>query len=248
MAGEGFSAPFGEHTGPTAWMPPVLPGLLAGLLWMCDKDKDAVMAVVIFLQVSVLIGTGVLVLALTQQTCRRAGPWLAALLFLGTLLCHFRLCFQFTHDCWLILLAMDLLIAGLCWLRPLHRWWTAAGWGLFGGLCALINPMVALAWGVFSVVIGVRSQAWSRLAITVAAAGLALAPWTARNYRVFGRFIPTKSNVNYELYQSQVLQKDGLIREGTFATHPYASAGQERHAYKEIGESTFCATSGHSCR
>src|SRR3954471_8478447 len=73
MAGEGVSAPFGERTGPTAWMPPILPGLLAGLIWLCDNDKDAVTAVVIFLQVSVLIGTGVLVLALTQQTCRRAG-------------------------------------------------------------------------------------------------------------------------------------------------------------------------------
>src|SRR5438094_236606 len=82
--------------------------------------------------------------------------FLAVALFLGTLLCAFRLCFQFAHDCWRILLAADLLIAGLCWLRPLHRWWTAVGWGLFGGLCALINPMVALAWGVFSVIVGIR--------------------------------------------------------------------------------------------
>src|SRR5579884_3227308 len=54
-AGEGFANPFGEKTGPTAWMPPVLPTVLAGLLWACDGDKDAVMAVVVFLQVYVLV-------------------------------------------------------------------------------------------------------------------------------------------------------------------------------------------------
>src|SRR5262245_20245919 len=60
--GEGFSNPFQAKTGPTAWMPPVLPTILAGLLWITDNDRDAVMAIVVFLQVNVLIATGVLVL------------------------------------------------------------------------------------------------------------------------------------------------------------------------------------------
>src|SRR5262249_16771311 len=56
-AGEGFASPFNnEKTGPTAWMPPLLPTLLAALLWICDGDVDAVMAIVIFLQVYTLAG------------------------------------------------------------------------------------------------------------------------------------------------------------------------------------------------
>src|SRR2546423_266859 len=35
VAGKGYANPFREATGPTAWMPPVLPTLLAGLLWAC---------------------------------------------------------------------------------------------------------------------------------------------------------------------------------------------------------------------
>src|SRR3954469_26052683 len=31
--GRGFSDPFGEATGPTAWMPPLYPALLACILW-----------------------------------------------------------------------------------------------------------------------------------------------------------------------------------------------------------------------
>src|SRR5690606_18841975 len=110
VAGEGFSNPFRESTGPTAWMPPVLPAILAALLWVCDGDRDAVMSVVIFLQVYTFILTGVLAMALARRTCRQVGPWVVLAVFVGGLLCHFHMCFQFTHDSWLVLLALDLVI------------------------------------------------------------------------------------------------------------------------------------------
>jgi hypothetical protein len=239
VAGEGFANPFGEPTGPTAWMPPVLPAVLAGLLWLCDGNKDAVMAIVVFLQVYVLVGTGLLVLVLVRQTTERLGAAVAAAIFFVGLLSYFHLCFQFTHDCWLILLAMDVLIAGFCWWQPLQRWPRAAGWGLVGGLCALINPVVAFTWGMFSLLIAWRQRAWSRLALASVVAGLTLAPWIVRNYLLFGRLIPVKSNLAYELFQSQCLQPDGLLRSTTFGGHPYASAGRERQEYKGLGEIAF---------
>ncbi len=236
--GQGFSSPFGENTGPTAWMPPVLPAIEAGALWACDGDKDAVMAVMIFFQVSVLIGTGLLVWALAGQASRLAGAIAAAVYFL-CLIDHFRMCFQITHDSWLVLLALDVLVAGLCWGRPWRRRWTAAAWGLFGGFCALVNPMVALAWGLFALVDGVRQRAWTALAVAFLLAGLTLVPWAVRNYVVFGRWVPVKSNLAYELYQSQCLQKDGLIQNRTFASHPYGAAGRERLEYNALGEMAF---------
>src|SRR5712691_4161088 len=66
-AGEGFANPFVERTGPTAWMPPILPYLLAGLLWACDGERDCVMAIVLVVQTCVLIGTGLLVLELARR-------------------------------------------------------------------------------------------------------------------------------------------------------------------------------------
>jgi hypothetical protein len=238
-AGEGFANPFGERTGPTAWMPPALPAVLTGLLWVCHGDRNAVAVVVVLVQVSVLIGTGLLVLALAARTTRREGPAVVAAVFFAGLLCHFHLCFQYTHDCWLVLLALDLLIAGLCWGRPLHRWRPAATWGLFGGLCALINPVVGFTWGTLSLLVALRDRAWPRLGLAVVVAGLVLAPWTVRNYLVFGRLIPVKSNLAYELYQSQCLQEDGLLQERTFRVHPYVSAGRERQEYKALGEVAF---------
>ncbi len=248
VRGQGFANPFGPATGPTAWMPPLLPTLLAALLWACDGDRDAVMAVVIFLQVVVLVGTGLLVLALARQTSRRLGAIVAAAVFFVALLSHFHQCFQFTHDSWLVLLAIDLVIAGLCMFEPLHGWKAAAGWGLVGGFCALVNPVVAFAWGMSSVAAAFPRRAWSRLALAVLIAGLTLTPWTVRNYLVFGRLIPVKSNAAYELYQSQCLQRDGLIHHTTFATHPNSSAGRERREYKALGEIAFLDRKGEQFR
>ncbi len=236
-AGKGFANPFGRETGPTAWQPPLLPALLAGLLWACDENKDAVMAVVIFLQVATLIGTGVLVLALARQTARRLGPPAVAAIYFVALLCDFKLCFQLTHDSWLVLLALDLLLAGLCWLRPLGGWRVAASWGLFGGFCALVSPVVGLVWGALSLHAGLRRRAWLPLAVAALAAALALAPWTVRNYLVFGRLVTVKSNLAFELYQSQCLQKDGLI--DTFRGHPYTATTPEGKEYSALGEMAY---------
>jgi hypothetical protein len=239
VGGQGFANPFGAPTGPTAWMPPLLPTLLAGLLWICDGDRDAVMTVVVFMQVVVLIGTGLLVLALARTTTQKLGAIGAAVVFYVALLSNFHNCFQFTHDCWLVLLSIDLVIAGLCWFGPLQNGKRAAAWGLVGGLCALVNPVVAFAWGMSTVVTAFLQRAWSRLGIAVLIAGIALTPWTIRNYRVFGRLVPIKSNAAYEFYQSQCLQKDGLIRNSTFAHHPYGSGTRERQEYKQLGEMAF---------
>jgi hypothetical protein len=228
-------------------MPPILPSFLAGLLWLsCGSDAFVLWAVVVT-QVLVLAGTGLLVLALARRTTGKVGPAAAAAVFLAGLLCHFRLSFQWTHDCWLVLLALDLLIVACCWFRPLHAWRTAAAWGLFGGFCTLVNPVVGVAWGGFSLVAAHRDRAWPRLAAAALAAGLALAPWTAWNYAVFGRLIPVKSNLAYELYQSQCLQPDGLIRRSTFAQHPGGHTAEARE-YDALGESAYLARKAEQFR
>jgi hypothetical protein len=237
VAGEGFSSPFKEKTGPTAWMPPILPAILAGLLWACDNEIDAVMTVCLFLQGMVLIGTGFLVLALAWQTTGRLGILLAAAAFVVYLVSDFRMWFQTTHDTSLVLLALDVVVAGFAWCRPLQGWKSGILWGLAGGTCAMVSPIVALTWGVLTAVLMIRERAWFPFGIAVLCAAVTLAPWTIRNYLIFGRIIPVKSNAAYELWQSQCRQKDGLLRD--FNGHPYGSPGPERQLYKEIGEIAF---------
>src|SRR5262245_32025178 len=59
--GQGFADLYGRHTGPTTWMPPVLPTILAGLFWAFDGNRGPPMVLMILVQDLVLIGTGLLV-------------------------------------------------------------------------------------------------------------------------------------------------------------------------------------------
>jgi len=176
---------------------------------------------------------------LAAQTNPRSGPSITGAVFIANVLSGFFLCFQITHDSWLVLLALDLFIAIACWGLPLRRPLTAGGWGLFGGLSALINPVLALVWTCFSLVVGVRQRLWITLSVALVTGALVVMPWSVRNYLVFGRWIPVKSNLANELYQSQCLQSDGLVQVTTFSKHPYVSAGPERTEYKEMGEMAF---------
>jgi hypothetical protein len=53
-------------------------GLAAALLWLSDGSRSVVATVIVGLNVLVLIGTGLLVLALARRTTVRAGAGLAA--------------------------------------------------------------------------------------------------------------------------------------------------------------------------
>jgi hypothetical protein len=195
------------------------------------------MAAVIVLQALALIGTGLLVLSLAPDAAGRPGPWLVLGVFLVYVLADFRCWFQLTRDSWLVLLAVDLLVAGLCRRPAASGLAWPAGWGFFGGLAALINPIVGFAWGVLSLLAAPWQRSWSRLALAGLVAGVTVAPWTVRNYLVFGRCIPIKSNLAHELYQSQCLTSDGLIDRATFKLHPHGLA--KRKEYRDLGEVDF---------
>jgi hypothetical protein len=243
-AGDGFANPFPGRSGPTAWMAPVLPAIEAGLLWAFGDSRDAVMAGVVLLQVNTLILTGHLVVAVVRKTTGRLAGWLTVFVFLAAVCSDFHSWFQFTHDCWLVLLALDFMVMGLVWLRPRPTWAAAIGWGLIGGFGAMVSPIVGFVWGILTLISGFLGRSTGRLrfrlAVALLTAGLVVGPWTIRNYDVFGRLIPVKSNAAYELYQSQCLQPDGLIRAATFSTHPNNNAGgRERQEYQELGEMAF---------
>ena len=68
---------------------------------------------------------------------------------------------------------------------------------------------------------------------------LTVSPWVVRNYLVFGRLLPVKSNAAYELYQAQCLVPDGVLGGNVFASHPWGSNNEERWRYRQLGEIAF---------
>ncbi|MBN9518095.1 hypothetical protein J0H58_06195 [bacterium] len=239
-AGRGFADPFKEESGPTAWMPPVLPFFQAAVLWASDDDFIVLKYVVITLQMLTLVFTGWLVLAGAARVARTRGAvWVAAAAYVALLAHDFRHAFQTTHDTWLIMLALDVLALGFALLpeRP-AGWRAAAGWGAVGGGVALCGPVLGLVWAVLTALRWPGE--WRRWAVAVTAAGGIMLPWAVRNAVVFGRLVPVKSNAFYELYQAQCLTSDGLVgADAGFPTHPWRTPGAERDRYIEVGEMAF---------
>jgi hypothetical protein len=239
VAGQGYTNAIGEPSGPTAWSAPGYPIIQAGLFWAGDGDRRVVVTGIVILQMAVLCGTGFLVLAVVRRTTTRIATVLAGALFFLAICFHFSQWFQVAQDCWLMLLMFSLLIAGICWLWPMNHWPRAAAWGACGGLSALVNPSIGFAWGVVTLAGGLRGPHRRYGVVALVVAGLVVAPWTIRNYLVFGRLIPIKSNAAYEMYQSQCLQPGGLLQGGVFQAHPSHPQSAERQEYKRLGEATY---------
>ena len=237
-AGRGFADPFRSETGPTAWMPPALPFLQAGLLWLADDDVDILMYCIIVAQSASLAVTGWLLLAASARACRTPRPWTTAAIFVLFLAAQFRLAFQITHDSWLQLLALDMLLLGYAMLSNSPSLRELLLWGVAGGVTALTGPVLGLVWGALTVLRWHTRAAWRQWLATGLIAVLCVSPWIVRNALVFGRFIPLKSNLFYELYQSQCESADGLVRESTFRSHPYGNR-QERYQYEDDGEAKY---------
>ena len=237
--GRGFSDPFKIESGPTAWMPPILPYLQAAILWLADDDLVVLKYVVLVFQLLAYVFTAWVVLAATSRAfAPRRRCWVATLVIVMFFAKDFHTAFQLTHDPWLIIGMMNLLFVGFALLPDEPRRVTPVAWGGLGGVAALAGPVLGLVWFVLTVVRWPR--AWKRWLVGVAAAAVVMTPWVVRNYVVFHRLIPVKSNLFYELHQSQCLTKDGIVGgDSGFDTHPWAHPGEERDKYYEMGEMAF---------
>jgi hypothetical protein len=247
--GDGFANPFGVETGPTAWMPPVYPALLAALLWLTGGSHAGVAAAVVLLQNATWIATAALVFAIARETRRRLAP-AAALAFLGLWsLAHFYWFFQLTHDVWLAMAAIDALL-GLGW-RLLRRGdagarlpaRAGAPLGVAGGLALLTSPIAGFAFGVACVGLAVSRPPLRRaVALSLSLAAALGGTWTARNLAVFGELVLVKSNLAFDAYQANVLSPSGVYDEVFFREHPvWTSVREPDSLIRQQGERAFAA-------
>ena len=237
--GRGFADPFFARTGPTAWMPPVYPAVLATLLWMLGSAARVVI-IVVLLQGLVLVMGGLLVEFVSRRTLRSLPPWVPLVFYGAWLVAYFDWFFQMTHDTWIIMLILELTMVG--WLT-IERWGSrrvmAPLWGLLGGVGALTSPMAALAWGAATASLATR---WNRRALTVsvALAAAVTLSWVARNAVVFDRLVLVKSNLAYDFYSGNFAPGDGVYDEGSFDSHPMMTVrGHPDASYATLGETAF---------
>jgi hypothetical protein len=120
--------------------------------------------------------------------------------------------------------------------------------GVLWALIALSNPTLLIFLPVCGLWIVARKPTRStaiRGAALAAVVFLAcIAPWTARNYAVFHRFIPLRGNFGAELYMGNGPGSTGLLME---YLHPFQDPAQLLR-YAEVGEVRYTAERGAAAR
>jgi hypothetical protein len=128
--------------------------------------------------------------------------------------------------------------------------WLVVLTGAVAGTTALLSPMVL---PVIAGLLGIellqsesRGRLFLKMGTLLVVAGLCIAPWTYRNYRVMGGFVPIRSNFGLELSVGNNPHANGR----TFATyacdpqcpnfygHPYRSRDALARI-REVGELAF---------
>ena len=236
--GRGFSDPFKIETGPTAWMPPVLPSLMAAGYWAGGGDRTFVMILFVVLQWTAIATTVGLVLREAIRLGRYG--WGLAIALIG-LLMNFDLLFAVTHDHALLLLVVNVLFVVMT--RGCERLSIRATalHGFLGGFMALCNPIVATVWAVW---ISVTSKSVRTICVAAVVSIAVITPWTIRNYVVFDRVVPIKSAAKFEFYQALCVSRDGIVGPICFWEHPWSRDNPARREYASVGEPAFIDARG----
>lgn len=215
--GKGFSNPFGKETGPTAWLTPVYPLLVAGtfklfgiftipsffFLVLLNSLFSTAVCVPIFYVGKRIVGLGI----------GSAAAWLWAL-FPNAIMMPF----EWIWDTSLSALLGATLLWATLELAESERLRDWCGYGLLWGFTLMTNPALGsllpflLGWAAYRSRQNGAVSLTGRLARPALALGLAILcclPWTIRNYSVFHRFVPLRSNFPLELYIGNNENYDG---------------------------------------
>lgn len=223
--GQGFSAPFRNNTGPTAWLAPVYPFILSIIFRLFGPLSIPALNAAVFLNIVFSTATCVPIFYLGRRlggvAVGATGAWFWALFPAAVMLP-----FEWIWDTSLsALLAALLLWATICVAKSVS-WRPWCLYGLLWGFTLLTNVALGslfLPWLVWA---GYRSagyrvmhenglgakgldgddarpkaaRRWRLAAMAGVIAVLCCIPWSIRNYVQFHRIIPVRSSFSFELW------------------------------------------------
>jgi 4-amino-4-deoxy-L-arabinose transferase-like glycosyltransferase len=238
-SGRGFSDPFDAHTGPTAWEPPLYPYLVGGVFRILGiySQSSAFCLLSINSVFSALTSIPIFLIA-ERSFSEKVAVWTAWSWALLPWVMYWS-----TRWVWETSLTA-LLLALIFWLTlRLEELENRNAWivlGLLWGVAALTNTSLISFLPASGLWICYRRGRNHRRFLS--GAGLALlvflatiAPWLARNYRTFGKFIFIRSNFGAELRLG-----NGPGADGTWMSwvHPSQNVVEMRR-YQQMGEIAY---------
>jgi hypothetical protein len=216
LHGLGYSSPFGGSTGPTAFIAPGYPTLIAAIFFVFGVDSNASAITIMVLHILFGLATIWLMMHIARDlfdlpTATLAGVfWAIALppLFLMTI-------FWDTNISCCALAGM-IALALRCRREPSTRLWISMGASC--AVIALVNPallpsMLAIlgwtAWHTWRICL--RGPLLGAITLLVL-----FAPWPIRNAIRFHAFIPLRSTVGFELWMGNRSGATGFLNESIF--------------------------------
>ena len=237
--GAGFSDVFRTGTGPTAWLAPVYPSLVAATFKIFGIFTEraffacvalnilfsSVACVPIFYAGKKIAGVGV----------AGGAAWLWAFYPNAVMMP-----FEWIWDTSLSALLVALLLWATLALAESERVRDWCVYGLLWGFALMTNPALGallpflLGWAAYRGrgEIGLKWK-WAGLAASIVI--LCCVPWTVRNYGAFHRFIPLRSNLPFELW----LGNNDIFDPHAVHGRMSITRTEEARTYTQLGETTY---------
>jgi 4-amino-4-deoxy-L-arabinose transferase-like glycosyltransferase len=251
--GHGYADPFVGHTGPTAWVPPLYPLLLAGIFKLFGVYTAISAWTILTINSIFSAATAPLIYRISARCYnRKVAVWSAWIWALYPAAMQYAVRWVWEMSLTAFLLTAVLLLAlrmrGIGEPPGANRRQTSSQWLLFGflwGLIALANPSLLLflpACGIW-ILIGARPLAagFGKAMLGAFLFLAILAPWAIRNWRAFHAFIPIRDNLGAELEASSGPGSNGFP---VMATLPLVANAPRTMLYKSLGELHFVRLEG----
>jgi 4-amino-4-deoxy-L-arabinose transferase-like glycosyltransferase len=245
-SGHGFSSPFRIETGPTAWMPPLYPWLLAGIFRVFGVRTYESFLAAVALNILCSAFTCVPIFFAGKRVGGLAVAALAAWLwafFPNTILNAF----ESMWDASLAALLAAIILWATLAMEKSERWRDWVGYGLLWGVTLLTNvtlisllPLL-LGWLVYRRLktplrtrdsAGLVKATFAKPVLVFGIAVLCCVPWTIRNYMVFHRVVPMRSTLGLQLWIGNNENPQEAWKE---ELHPIFNSA-ERARYIRMGE------------
>jgi len=274
VTGYGYSDPFANafvaHTGPTAWLPPLYPLLIAAVFKLFGIYTHASAFVLFTIQSAFSAATALATYEIAVRCfSRRVALWSGWIWALHPAAMQYAVRWPWEMSITTALLSFVLVLSlrlrgigdEVQAPRTANREPRTAQWLLFGllwGLIALSNSTLLIflpVCGIWILLPGrtksgapfMRSHRMSGIGGPLLAALVfvaCIAPWTARNWRVFHTFVPLRGNFGAELYMGNGPGAEGLLME---YYHPFQAPDQLR-LYAAMGEVRYVAMRGAAAK
>jgi hypothetical protein len=245
--GQGFGGVFRMDTGPTAWLAPIYPLVIAGIFKIFGIFTTRALFAAVFLNI-IFSSTACIPVFFAAKRIAGLGTaafaaWLWAL-FPNAIMVPFE---------WIWDTALSALLAAtILWatlkLAESERVRDWCAYGLLWGFALMTNPALGtllpflLGWLAWPDMLAYRGSGgsesrrrWKLVALVAGAAILCCVPWTIRNYTAFHRFIPLRSNLPFELW----LGNNDIFDEHARNGRKFITRTEETRRYAQLGETAY---------